>query len=71
MNGTKSAFQSTGVWGSLAAILGVVLPVVLKALKVDDTVASEDVINVLGQVVAGAGGLVALYGRITAKHKIV
>lgn len=67
---TKPALASTGVWGSLTAIAGVLLPVILKALKVDDVIASQDVINVAGQVIAGVGGLIALYGRLTAKHKL-
>lgn len=67
---TKSAFASKGVWGSLAAIAGVLLPVVLKAAKLDDVIAPQDVINVAGQVVAVVGAALALYGRITAKKRI-
>lgn len=70
METTKPVLASTGVWGSLTAIAGVLLPIGLKALKLDDVIAPADVIAVAGQVMAGVGGLIALYGRITAKHKL-
>lgn len=68
-NDTKSIFASKGVWGSLAAIAGVAVPPLLKATGHAD-IAAEDVISTGSALVAAIGGVLALIGRLTAKHQL-
>jgi len=60
----KSALASIGIWGSLLSIVPVLL----------DTALDLGTIGALGPhsaaIVAGVGGLISLYGRLTATKKI-
>lgn len=71
MNGTKSTFASKGVWGGILAAAGPFIPVVAKAFGFD--VGPDDVAQVselLGGMVSAIGGLLAIYGRVTAAKVI-
>ena len=67
MTDVKSWIFSKGIWGSLIAILGVVLPLLGFRFGLAES-------TLLGQyidsIIAAAGGLLALYGRITATKMI-
>lgn len=67
MSDVKSWIFSKGVWGSVIAILGVVLPLFGFHFGVDES-------TLLGQyidsIIAALGGLLALYGRVTATKMI-
>ena len=60
----KSAIASIGFWGSILSIVPIVL----------ETAADLGTIGVFGPhsaaIVAGIGGLISLYGRLTATEKI-
>ena len=66
MNDTKPAYASTGVWGSLMALIGALTPLALQAARVTDPGQQQAVVDTASQVMAAVGGLVALYGRLRA-----
>jgi hypothetical protein len=70
MNDTKPAVASTGVWGSLIALAGVLAPVLLNAVGVKTPDAQAAAITTVTQLATGIGAAVALYGRLTASKKI-
>jgi hypothetical protein len=70
MNDTKPAIASTGVWGSLIALFGVLAPVILSAVGVTAPVEQAATLSAATQLVTGVGAAVALYGRLTASKKI-
>ena len=69
MNDTKPTLTSTGVWGSLAAVAGSALPLLLCKLHADPADVQATV-AMLGQVVASIGGVVALVGRLRATKRL-
>lgn len=67
MNGVKGLFASRTVWGILFSGLALVLN------RWGFTVGPEEqatAINVILDIMAGVGGLYALYGRVVATKKI-
>lgn len=70
MYDTKPAYASTGVWGSLLALIGALTPLALQADRVTDPGQQQAVVDTSAQVLAAVGGLVALYGRLKATTRI-
>ena len=67
MNDSKQWYQSKTVWGSLIAILASLLQVA----GVDFDVAGQDQLADNLVALSGAvGGLVALYGRMSAEKRL-
>ncbi len=71
METTKSAFASTGIWGSLIALVGALAPLALSAAGVASATDQQAVIATGLQLATGLGAALALYGRLTATKKIV
>jgi len=70
MNDTTPWYASKGVWGSLVAIVATLLAVATHN-KVQILPADQDQLVSLIATAAGAvGGIVALYGRLTATKQI-
>lgn len=63
---TKSVFASKTVWASLAGLLATILAILLKLSPAQQA----DATGVILQGITAIGALVALYGRITAKHAL-
>ena len=64
MNGTKNWYESKAVWGALIAVVasilnssGIILP-------------QTETVEVIMQIVAAVGGVMALYGRLKASKDI-
>lgn len=70
MNDTKSMFTSKGVWGAILTIVAAGIPAVIHLAKLDGKVAPADVNDLLQQALVLGGGVLALYGRITATKTI-
>jgi hypothetical protein len=70
MDDTKSAITSTGVWGSIIALLGVFAPLALSAVGVKAPNDQQAVVSTGLQLATGIGAALALYGRLTATKKI-
>jgi|688.fasta_scaffold1454485_2 hypothetical protein len=70
MYDTKPAYASTGVWGSLLALIGALTPLALQAARVTDPGQQQAVVDTSAQVLAAIGGVVALYGRLKATTRI-
>lgn len=71
MNDAKSWFQSSGVWGGIIAAVSGVGPIAAKALGYD--ISADDVQQVIAAastIGSAIGGLVAIYGRVTATKVI-
>lgn len=64
MNGTKSIFKSKGVWGGVIAVGAGIFGINITELDMKEITDNAELI------VASVGGLVAVYGRITATTKI-
>lgn len=61
----KSWYKSKAVWGNIVSLLAMLAGI----FGVD--VAPEDqamIVETISRIVAGAGVLYAIYGRVTAKH---
>jgi hypothetical protein len=67
LNGTKSPFQSRGVWGGIVAIIAMVASMVGYTLTDADQAALT---LLLPGIVSGVGGVLAIIGRIGATKKI-
>ena len=70
MEGVKSLFASKTFWGALTAIAGI-LPTLLPLFGF--SVSAEDSVGLvqqLGALIAAAGALFAIFGRIVASKKI-
>lgn len=65
----KSALASTGVWGGVAALLGLILPPVLASLHLTPEDAQAGA-AAAGQVITAVGILVGIYGRWRAGQPI-
>jgi hypothetical protein len=70
MEDTKPAVASTGVWGSVIALVGVFAPLVLSAVGVKAATDQQAVVATGLQLATGLGAALALYGRLTATKKI-
>jgi hypothetical protein len=70
LSGSKGVLASKGVWGGLIAIL----PMALSLLSiVGINISAADAQGLMGHIdviIAAIGGLLAIYGRITAKKVI-
>lgn len=67
MDETKQWYQSKTVWGALIAILASLLPAM--GMELDDGTQGQLADNLVS--LAGAiGGLVAIYGRLTAEKRL-
>jgi hypothetical protein len=64
MNETKKWYESKAVWGALIAVVASILSTNGVILPKDQTV------EVIMQIVAAVGGVVALWGRIKADKRI-
>ena len=67
MTGRKNFLKSKGVWGGLIALGGSVANVA--GYAIDGATVSEAILNV-NSIVGAVGGLMAIYGRVTAKDRI-
>jgi hypothetical protein len=65
VGGGKPAVQSTTIWGAVAALLGVVAPPILAHFNVTAADAQQ-VAQIVGDIIAAVGSLVAIYGRASA-----
>jgi hypothetical protein len=67
MEETKQWYRSKTVWGALIAILAALLPSM--GMELDDSAQGQLADNLVS--LAGAiGGLVAIYGRLTAERRL-
>lgn len=66
MGDTKSIFMSKGVWGAVAALIAAILAVALHL----DPKQQADATGVILQGISAIGAALALYGRLTATHKL-
>jgi hypothetical protein len=64
---TKSILSSKGVWGGIIAVLAALAGVFGFNVSTEDTSA---IVSHLDGIIAAAGGLLAIYGRIAATKKI-
>lgn len=67
MDDMKTWYRSKTVWGALIAILA---PLVRYAGLELGAAEQEEIVNAIMTIVATAGGLLALYGRIAARAAI-
>lgn len=63
MNGSKSFWQSKTIWGSLTAIVASILA---GSGKFD----YDSSVLLVNQIIAAAGSLYAIYGRVVADSKL-
>lgn len=63
----KSWWASKGVWGGLVAVLAAVAGIFGFTFGVE---AQEATVAMVTQILAGLGGLLAIWGRVTAKQPI-
>ena len=70
MNDTKTAIASTGVWGSLIALAGAFVPIILSAAGVKAPADQAAAVSTVTQLAAGVGAVIALFGRLNATKKI-
>lgn len=64
MNGTKSFLKSKGVWGGVIAVGAGLFGIDITELDM------QQITDNIELIIASVGGLVAVYGRITANKKI-
>lgn len=67
MNGTKSLFQSKGVWGGLIAAGAGIGQLFGYGISAAD---ARELTELVQGLVASIGGILAVYGRIKATQKI-
>lgn len=68
MNGTKYWWESRAVWGGVIAIAA---PVLNATGRLTVTPAdAQQVVDVLTAIAAGVGGLLAVWGRVSATSRI-
>ena len=67
MNNFKGMLSSKGVWGGLIVVLSALLGMFGYTIGLEDQQALTDAVSQIGAIV---GGLLAIYGRITATKRI-
>ncbi len=67
MNNFKGMLSSKGVWGGLIVVLSALLGMFGYTIGLEDQQALTDAVSQIGAI---AGGLLAIYGRITATKRI-
>ena len=67
MNNFKGILSSKGVWGGLIVVLSALLGMFGYTIGLEDQQALTDAVSQIGAIV---GGLLAIYGRITATKRI-
>jgi hypothetical protein len=67
LNDTKSIFASRGVWGALIAVLAAGGGLLGYTITPDQQV---QVVESVALIASGIGGLVALWGRISATKRL-
>ena len=67
MDNIKGVLSSKGVWGGLIVVLSALLGMFGYTIGLEDQQALVDAVSQLGAMV---GGLLAIYGRITATKRI-
>ena len=67
MNTTKKWYMSKGVWGAVITLIAVIAQ--LFGYQIDPEL-QQQAVSQITTIIAGVGGLVALYGRIKAEKKI-
>jgi 2-methylisocitrate lyase-like PEP mutase family enzyme len=68
MTGAKSIFASKGVWGGAIAVLAGMAGFFGFAVTSSDT---SEITSHIDSILAAVGGLLAVYGRITANKTLV
>jgi protein-S-isoprenylcysteine O-methyltransferase Ste14 len=64
----KNWFASKGVWGGIVAVLAAIAGIFGLNFGLE---AQEATVQLITQIIAGAGGLLAIWGRVTAKQPIL
>ena len=67
MSNFKGVLSSKGVWGGLIVVLSALLGMFGYTIGLEDQQALTDAVSQIGAMV---GGLLAIYGRITATKRI-
>lgn len=67
MSGVKSMLASKGVWGGVVVVLSALLGMFGYQIGLEDQQALVDAVSNIGAL---AGGLFAIYGRISATKQI-
>ena len=67
MNNFKGVLASKGVWGGLIVVLSALLGMFGYQIGLEDQQALVDAVSQLGAMI---GGVLAIYGRITATKRI-
>jgi hypothetical protein len=67
MEETKSLLASKTVWGGIIVVLSVVASMVGYTISAEDQVALT---SFVGEAITLVGGLLAIWGRVTATKKI-
>ena len=67
MNNFKGMLSSKGVWGGLIVVLSALLGMFGYQIGLEDQQALVDAVSQLGAII---GGVLAIYGRITATKRI-
>lgn len=67
MDGVKSILASKTVWGGVAALLAGIMGILGYEVSIGDAEAITDHID---SIIAALGGLVAIWGRISATRAI-
>ena len=67
MNNFKGVLSSKGVWGGLIVVLSALLGMFGYSIGLEDQQAIVDAVSQLGAII---GGVLAIYGRITATKRI-
>lgn len=67
MNNFKGMLSSKGVWGGLIVVLSALLGMFGYSIGLEDQQALVDAVSQLGAII---GGVLAIYGRITATKRI-
>jgi len=67
MDGVKGFFSSKGVWGGIIAVVAAGAGLIGYVVTPDDTLALKDHVT---EIAAAVGGIIAIYGRVTATKRI-
>ena len=67
MNNFKGVLSSKGVWGGVIVVLSALLGMFGYTIGLEDQQALTDAVSQIGAMV---GGLLAIYGRVTATKRI-
>lgn len=67
MNNFKGMLSSKGVWGGIIVVLSALLGAFGYTIGLEDQQALVDAVSQLGAMI---GGVLAIYGRITATKRI-